>query len=281
MAKKLNPVILNLIYNALLKSSWYKAQLKLFLRNSGISANYIAQLDMNETKRVWLDRLFALLVDDAKGPDLLMRMARTLAGMTHFPDLVGLEDADIKITAARTAIAALAEAIGLESSKSVAKRESEEAKRKASERLEKSLRQQSDLQELKSRMECLAKSIGTQKGGYDFEYWFYDLLDYEDIDCRRPYVSNGRQIDGSITLDGTTYLIELKFEGKQSGSPHIDSLKAKIDSKSDNTMGIMVAMSGFSSVAIDEASGRKSVILLFDYSHIYGVEWHHLHEGHD
>ena len=36
-----------------------------------------------------------------------------------------------------------------------------------------------------------------------------------EVDHRRPYVTEGRQIDGSITVDGTTYLVELKFTAQQ------------------------------------------------------------------
>lgn len=271
MAKKLSPVLITLIYDALLKTHWYKGPLKLFLRTSGVSESYIARLDANESKRVWLDRLFPLLTEHAKGTDLMMKMARSLAIMTHFPGLSGVEDAPIKIAAARLAVSELAQAIGSETDKESEAREADEVKKKAAERLVKSLRQHADLEKLKSRMDKLSATIGTQQTGYDFETWFYDLLSYEDVECRRPYIIGGRQIDGSITLDGTTYLVELKFEAKQSGAPSIDCLKAKIASKSDNTMGIMVAMSGYSSVAIHEASGSKSVILMFDYSHIYMV----------
>jgi hypothetical protein len=42
-----------------------------------------------------------------------------------------------------------------------------------------------------------------------------------------PYVTQGRQIDGSITIDGTTYLVELKFEREQTGAGEIDSPPAK------------------------------------------------------
>jgi len=70
-------------------------------------------------------------------------------------------------------------------------------------------------------------------------------------------------------LEGTTYLIELKFTSSQSGSTDIDSLKAKVESKADNTMGVMLSISGYSSVAINEASGKKTPLLLLDAAHIY------------
>jgi hypothetical protein len=74
-----------------------------------------------------------------------------------------------------------------------------------------------------------------------------------------------------VTIDGTTYLVELKFTAEQSSATDIDSLLAKVRSKADNTMGVMVSMSGYSSVAIDGASGPRSLLLLLDHSHLYMV----------
>ena len=90
-----------------------------------------------------------------------------------------------------------------------------------------------------------------------------------EIQNRRPYVSEDRQIDGSLTLDGTTYLVELKFTTNQADATDIDSLRAKVDDKADNTMGIMVSISGYSAVAIQGASGRQTKLLLLDAMHLY------------
>jgi hypothetical protein len=74
-----------------------------------------------------------------------------------------------------------------------------------------------------------------------------------------------------LTIDGTTYLVELKFTAGQSEATDIDSLVKKVTGKADNTMGIMVSMSGYSSVAIQEASFAKSPLLLLDHGHLYMV----------
>ncbi|MDI2090788.1 restriction endonuclease [Commensalibacter oyaizuii] len=76
-------------------------------------------------------------------------------------------------------------------------------------------------------------------------------------------------MDGSLTHEGTTYLLELKFTKNQSGAPEIDSLKAKVNKMADNTMGIMISVSGYSKVAISEASGSKTTLITIDASHLY------------
>lgn len=271
MAKTINPTIVSLTYEALLQCFWRKEALKRFLRASGISGNFLAQLEASESKRAWLDRLFPLLAEASKGPDLLLAMSKELAALQNFPDLVGWEDSERKIQDAERAVAALAKALGTEKDQKARARDAADMRAKAEEMRSAAVRERADLQLLKDRMDKLVRSLGTQAGGYEFEKWFYDLLDYEDIDNRRPYKVDGRQIDGSLTLDGTTYLGELKFEATQAAATDIDSIKAKINSKADNTMGVVVAMSGYSSVAVSEASGPKTALLLFDSSHIYMV----------
>jgi hypothetical protein len=122
---------------------------------------------------------------------------------------------------------------------------------------------------LQQLLDGMHLKVGTQEGGYEFESWFYKLLDFCEITNRKPYKSNGRQIDGALTYDGTTYLVELKFTREQSGATDIDSLKAKINKMADNTMGIMVSISGYSSVAISDASGSKTTLIIMDASHLY------------
>jgi hypothetical protein len=65
------------------------------------------------------------------------------------------------------------------------------------------------------------------------------------------------------------YLVELKFTASQADAPDVDSLRSKVDDKADNTMGVMVSISGYTSVAISQASGRKTTLLLLDAVHLY------------
>jgi hypothetical protein len=271
MSQGLPPHFIDLVQDALLKSFWTKRALRNFLRRSHIAESFLAQLPSEETKRDWLDRLFTKLEALEKGGAVIRDMARSLADQATFPDLVNWEDSAEKILAAKAAVAALKAYLA----KKVEEQDGEEQvvkRRKAGEEhRQKALRSQADLAKLKDRLDGLCAQLGTQQGGYNFQDWFYDLMDYFDIDNRRPYVAAGRQIDGSVTIDGTTYLIELKFTGGRSDATDVDSLVKKVTGKADNTMGIMVSMSGYSSVATQEASFAKSPLLLLDHSHLYMV----------
>ena len=196
-------------------------------------------------------------------------MAVYLADQTSFPDLRNWEDSARKIADATKSVTELKDYLCKQDEGIKSEKEREEIKARAREERQKVQRAQTDKAKLEERLKTLHTSVGTQQGGYDFQDWFFDLLDFSEIVNRRPYVSSGRQIDGSLNVDGTTYLVELKFTGSQADVTDIDSFKAKIESKADNTMGIMVSISGYSAVAISEASGKKTTLLLLDASHIY------------
>ena len=63
--------------------------------------------------------------------------------------------------------------------------------------------------------------------------------------------------------------MELKFTASQAEVTDIDSLRVKAEDKADNTMGIFVSISGYSPPAVAGASGRRSLLLLFEAQHIY------------
>ena len=196
-------------------------------------------------------------------------MAIFLAEQTTFPDLRNWEDSATKIQDAAKAVAELKALISRQTEEVRSEREREAAKAKAREERMAVQRGRTTLLALMQRLNELAPQMGTAPGGYAFQDWFYDFLAFAEVEHRRPYSTGGRQIDGSVTVDGTTYLVELKFTAEQAGGPDIDVFRGKVESKADNTMGLFLSMAGYSSVAVNEASGKKSTLLLLDASHMY------------
>lgn len=269
---QLPPHYLELVADAALKSYWRHQALRTFVRRLGVKESFIATWAKEESKRDFLNRLFPKLEESGDaGVRLIHRMADALVQQTAFPDLEGWEDTKEKKERATAAVSALRAYRETQQRETEQKRDRAESRRRAEEIQEEVRRRKVDLQKLSDRLSRLAQNLGTQQAGYDFQDWFYDLTGYFELTSRRPYVNAGRQIDGSITVEGTTYLVELKFTCEQCDATAIDSLLKKITSKADNTMGILVSISGYSSVAIAEASGPKTPILLFDHNHIYMV----------
>ena len=271
MTIKVTPHLVQLTYEAALKSFWRKESLRKFLRQSHVAESFLSTWSPDESKRDFLDRAFAALQKADKGKAVIGEMAVFLAEQTTFPDLRNWEDSDLKIQDATKAVAELKALIRKQTEEVRSEREREEVKQRAREERQAVQKAQTSISDLMQRLNELAPQMGTSPGGYAFEAWFYDFMAFAEVEHRRPYVIDGRQIDGSITLDGTTYLVELKFTASQAGSEHIDVFRGKVESKADNTMGLFVSMAGYSSVAIEQASGKKTTLLLLDAPHMYMI----------
>lgn len=269
MKTRLTPYYIQLVYDACLKSFWRRKAIVKFLSQCGVADNFLSTWSTDETKRDLLDRLFDALPRTDNGRAALVRMAKFLMEQKSFPDLTNWEDSDVKIKNAHDAVTRLR----MHHREQEEEIQTEEEKRAAQERFrlhqEKVAQSQQSLQKLNERLSKLAMQAGTQQAGYAFQDWFYDLADFSEVANKRPYVADGRQIDGALTISGTTYLVELKFTNEQAGAPDVDSIYKKVTGKADNTMGIMVSIAGYSQTAKQEASGARTPLLLLDHGHIY------------
>lgn len=269
MAEKLPSHFVELVQDALLKSYWRRKAFRNVLRRNGVAEAFLDGWAEDESKRQLLDRLIPALEQAERGHIVIKQLAVHLADQAAFPDLMGWADEKEKIASAKLAISALKTYIDRERSTAeievarVAIRE--EAARQRAEKVASQL----DLAKLQGRLTELLPQVGTQPGGYAFEKWFYDFVKFFDVDHRLPYKADERQIDGSVTIDGTTYLVELKFTANQTGIGDIDSFMAKVNNKAGNTMGLFVSMAGYSSVAISQASKPRTPLLLLDSGHVF------------
>lgn len=273
MPQRLPANYLQLIYHAAWRSYWRKKELKNFLRRCGVADALLAQLsdDKEIKKQDWLDYLFPKLEDTERGRTILDQMGRSLSAQITFPDLQGWENSKELIAAATKAVADLYEYLERVDEEKWNEKEVVRRRKEGEERRAAAIKSQETLESLRTRLDTLAMTVlGTVSGGFDFQKWFYDFMDVCEIENRRPYkTDDGRQVDGSITLDGTTYIVELKFTTGAAELTDVDSFLKKVNDKADNTMGIMVSMSSFTDGAKKNASFPRTPILLFDYSHLY------------
>ncbi|MHA6574106.1 hypothetical protein [Pseudomonas yamanorum] len=269
MAAKITPRLIELTYESVLKSFWRRKALQKFLLASHVAEKFVDTWTTDESKRDLLDRMFPRLQASDRGKAVIFQIARNLSEQTTFPDLRNWEDSDQKIQEAHKAVQELKAYLRQQDEEINTEKERQEVQERARSERQRIQRSLTDKTKLQQRLDTMHAKVGTQEGGYEFEGWFYELLNYCEISSRKPYKTNGRQIDGSLTHEGTTYLIELKFTKSQSGAKDIDSLKAKVNKMADNTMGIMVSISGYSSIAIADASGSKTTLLILDASHLY------------
>lgn len=273
MNKILSPYFVNLTQDACLKSFWHKRALKGFLRQCGILEAVLSRLDGDEYKSTFLSYLFSELARyrDEKHNNVILLIAKSLVEMASFPDLSGLEDAKQKVAAASEARDALKkEYEKLETSYIPAGNKEDRLVEKAR-RDEFAAHEQRHV-EFVNRLTDLQRRVGEQKAGYEFEDWIYDFLTFNDIQARKPYKDpSGRQIDGAAEIEGNNFLVEAKCTRVLTGVTEIDSFRAKIQTKADNTLGLLVSMSGFDKEAISEAAKGRTPFVLIDGSHLFNL----------
>lgn len=274
MNKKLPHYFIVLTQDTCLHAFWRKDSLRTFLAQNGIKQNFLSTWGQDETKANFLRRLFMKLVEDKSlmGHKAIFMISASLVEMKSFPDLHGWQDSDEKISKAYRAVEKLKleyERICDELRNAEFKKEKQQQAREEREKMQYSCQ---TLEKFQTQLVELMKSIGNQQAGYDFEKWFYEFAIFHDISSSPPYKDkNGRQIDGSITIDGTTFLVETKFTRNPLGAPDIDIFESKVRRKADNTMGLMISINGFTTEAIKAASCDRTLLILMDGGWFFNV----------
>lgn len=270
--KRLSGEFYELVRNACLRSFWYKDSLKHFLRCNGISKSFLASWLVGESKAQFLSRLFANLEGSNKEcvQQAVLAMAQELSEKSRFMDWEKQPDGEDKILEAKEACRLLRNEFQsvaklLDEDKAAELRRKEE-RAKASEEQ----RWSSQFNAFSDQLKEIFRRAGEQKAGYDLEDWLYDFAIFNDIEAKRPYKDgNGRQIDGSLTIDGTTILVEAKCTKELTTCTDVDVFLSKVNRKAENTRGLMVSLSGFDKGAVASASRDKTPLILMDGGHLF------------
>lgn len=184
MAKRLAASFVNLIHEATLKSYWRRKALWRFLRQIGIAESFLATWIAEESKRDFLDRLFAKLPERTHAQELLLSLARDLAQQEAFPDLEGWEDSEHKLADAKAAVRALRTALEKIDCQVDNERERRRAQEQFRKHQEEVQRSKETLEGLAIRLNELGSRLGSQGAGYEFQDWFYDLMDFFEVTNR-------------------------------------------------------------------------------------------------
>lgn len=122
-----------------------------------------------------------------------------------------------------------------------------------------------------------ASALARRKRGYLLEDLLVDLFSLEGLKPEPPYRTTGEQIDGLFELDGRIFLFEVKWHQVLLPASEIYVFRAKVEGKLIGTIGIFIAVNGFSKDApLAVTLGKSLNVLLFDGN---DIEWT-LHDEH-
>lgn len=116
------------------------------------------------------------------------------------------------------------------------------------------------------------KTLAPQPRGYAFEKVLTTLFNAFGMQARSPFRLVGEQIDGSIEFEGSTYLIEAKWQNPLVGNTELLALHGKVGGKATWSRGIFISYSGFSREGLEAFSkGRPTNLIAVTGQDLYFV----------
>jgi hypothetical protein len=270
--KKIVPAALNALKLALTEIYWYKSELRSFLAASLSKPELVSQLNWDDVKR----NIAGSLVDRlARNQDHfqadLLRLMTEVARLDDFSHLSRLEDGKLKAKKAEDAVKALRKYVGNPTESDEEQEKAEARRRAAYSALMKTTAVQEQLATLTNDYFALLASTEPQKRGYRLEALLRELFALFDLDPKASFKVDGEQIDGAFTFQTTDYLLEAKWQKELIGAADLDSLAGKLTRKLDNTLGLYLAINGYSEDGVRQHSTGRRLMILMDGSDLMAV----------
>jgi len=115
-------------------------------------------------------------------------------------------------------------------------------------------------------------NLTPQERGYVFEKFLKELFEVFWLKPRSSFRIIGEQIDGSLELDGETYLIEAKWESKKTGIQDLLGFNGKITGKATWSRGIFISYNGFTDEALTAfLRGRPTNLITLTAQDLYFI----------
>lgn len=99
-------------------------------------------------------------------------------------------------------------------------------------------------------MELSKLNDSPQIRGFKFEKFLNDLFSAFGLKPHNAFKLVGEQIDGSIELDNEIYLIEAKWQNRQTSADDLYIFSSKVKRKTDWTRGLFISFNGFTEEGI-------------------------------
>lgn len=230
----------------------YKNSLKQLLRNSGVSENGVAryfELTKYQIFRsIWGD------LDQAGTPGRKVqhRLITALANLDKpHPNVPDVAAGELAIAELRR----LAQRANLLVSPADLARE-ERRRASATEASALGVKRE-QLATLNTIFQGLHQEQDKQRRGYDFEKFLASLFRWAELDYHGSFRTETDQIDGAVTLDSFTYLIEARWRANAADAADLATFTDKVERRLDATRGLFISMAGFQTAAVERYRQTK------------------------
>jgi hypothetical protein len=272
MNKKLSAAAINALKEALVAIYWFKSDMRSFLYNCISNKQTLAVINWGNYKRQIANDIVDALAEGAQAYiDDLLTLCHEVCNMTSFEHLRHLSDGSQKAKKAEVAIEHLKALFSVHQDIILHHHKAEESRQSAAKRLLNRNIFRKKLLEIKVRYEDFVTSSHKQKRGFELEKIMRDLFELFDLDPKASFRVVGEQLDGAFNFEGTDFLFEGKWESDPVGANDLDIFAGKIKRKLENTLGLFLSMSGFSSDGLFAHSKGELVVILMDGGDLIAV----------
>lgn len=244
----------------LLKLFWAKDDIATFLSNNGCTSSDISILgDYKELSRSKIvDLMFNHLSSkNDEGLGQFRAMLHALINWSHFDSYYFDQLKKLNRDEAQRTIDHLKQLQEIRDHKIREQRKQRERREREAQSPKKTLE---DLKAL--HISLIQGSLPSNKRGYQLEKILLELSKLSSLEVTEPFRVNGEQIDGAIKFDGEHYIVEAKWQDKESANEPVYQFAGKVQGKMYGR-GIFVSINGFSQYVIQSLVTGKAIRTIF------------------
>lgn len=244
---------------------WWKDDQTRFLRS--VLRDYpevLSRLPIGSSKRVVASELVLILsASEDRYQDVTLELIEELARFDErFPKLARLDDGAVKVASAQ---AALAEIQNLTRTNRKLLEERDEVRQRIEDDSKAAeLRRTHDavLAELLAEFLTMFTADDPHDRGIRLEKLLSRLFALHDLNPRASYNLQHEQVDGAFTFNTDHYLLEAKWWKNALEPKELNHFRVNVESKAANTLGLCVAINGFTAGALAKHSERSPLVLM-------------------
>ena len=260
------PEVIQALKEALRNIYWYKDDLRLFFLLCEVPNNIIMKQGWHDPQEYKV-RIVGNILDDLismgeAGLGYIRRITQTILDIQNFDYLRDLEDGAAKVSAARKGVEILREIVVKHDATII--KECEEQVTRTDKLAHATRRWNDEIERLQRQFYELIATADAQKRGLIFQNFLLELLKAYDLNPRSSFRITGEEIDGAFEFEMTQFLLEAKWEKGPVGAAPLDSFSKKVDRRLENTLGLFVALNGFTENGLKAFSGTRPSIILMD-----------------
>lgn len=271
--RRIAPAAYDALVDALSVIFWNKQPFERFVRLTlRDRPELLAGIDFGGLKRqAAADLVMRLASDEDRCQDVTLDLMLEVAHMDHFSNLESQADAPQLLVAAREAVGVLrrwTEQYGelAEARERLAAQQQADAERSEARRSVGAV-----LQELKTEFLSMHAETDAQRRGRALEPFLNRLFSLFDLVPRNSFKLEDEQVDGAFTFSTDDYLLEAKWENHSASREDVDVLAQKVLRKGRNTLGLFLAVNGFSEPAVRAHSNKGGGLIFMDGTDLYAV----------